>query len=596
MGIKYNCIVVFFLNWACTSLSQGWLPVENRGGRAYFVIELQEGMSVLSLVNSSAIPLDTFLKDNPKLGSQSALGTKIFIRAKRGDLAYKVLPGDTPFRIAKQFDIALDSLYSSNPRIQNTALKVGQSLQIRKGLIRLGRDAFETPKSFTEEKVPANKDINERSFEFEDSILFYKVRSGENLSELAKRFFIKISELKTLNALKSNTLQAGTTLKIPINKEVFLPVQHDVQAIQLANPMHTVNEANELSSSPAFQKLEYFKIGVFLPFGFDTLRFPLKGLSKMAMEFYMGAKMAVDSLEGLGCKGEVRYFDYCSGRDKIEDLISSGTLDDYNVLIGPMHNEDAILLTQYCEEKNIAMVYQGMNLPKIKSLKSNIYYVHTEMTLQLEKLSSLALEAARTNQVVFYRTNLPSDTARERYFLERYNQLSFNNHDRIISADLTTLKGLLGSGNQNVVISVSLDKQKVLELNSLALKNKTSVKLLGLKEWTDWKEINATINNESDFFYFSTSCLDYSNPSVKKFHKVFRAIYNSDLTKFSLFGFDVILGFAGSVSTCSSSLPYKGLFVKFDYPENKNTPTSFNNGLVLCRFKNFKQIKDAKFE
>lgn len=595
MGIKYKGIVVFFLQWACITLSQDWLPVVNRGGREYFTLELKEGMSFLTLVNSSSIPLDTLLKDNPDIRHQTAPGTIIYIRAERSDVKYSVVSGDTPFRIAKQFDVSLEALYASNPKLENEALKVGQIVFIHKGLIRQKKEAFDPPK-ITEAKINSTPDdIVLRGFEFGDSILFYKVRSGETLSEIAKRFFTKSNKLRELNKLKGDKLKVGTTLKIPIIEDDILPLQHSIKSIELATNSKIENGPLEDANNFPPTKVDFFKIGVFLSFGMDTINYPLKGLPKMAMEFYMGAKMAIDSLDRMGCKGEVRFFDYCSSKEQIANLISSGTLDDYHVLIGPVQMEAGQLLEPFCEERNIAYVYQGMSLPKIKSRKSNVFYVHTEMIPQLEKLSRLAQDAASSNQVIFYQTNLPSDTARERNFLAKYNQLAENGNNRIICADFTTLKGLLNSGKQNVVICVSLDKQKVLELTSTTIKNKTAVKLVGLKEWTDWKELNGTLKNESDFFYYSTSCLDYSNPSVKQFHKEFRSIYNVDLSKFSLFGFDVILGFAGRITECATSMPYHGLFIKFDYPENSNIPTRYNYGLSLCRFKNFKQIKDAKF-
>ncbi len=43
----------------------------------------------------------------------------------------------------------------------------------------------------------------------------HKVRSGESLSVLAKRYNISMTKLKSINNLKSNSLQIGQTLKIP---------------------------------------------------------------------------------------------------------------------------------------------------------------------------------------------------------------------------------------------------------------------------------------------------------------------------------------------------------------------------------------------
>jgi N-acetylmuramoyl-L-alanine amidase len=43
----------------------------------------------------------------------------------------------------------------------------------------------------------------------------HKVRSGESLSVLAKRYKISMTKLKSINNLKSNSLRIGQTLKIP---------------------------------------------------------------------------------------------------------------------------------------------------------------------------------------------------------------------------------------------------------------------------------------------------------------------------------------------------------------------------------------------
>jgi N-acetylmuramoyl-L-alanine amidase len=43
----------------------------------------------------------------------------------------------------------------------------------------------------------------------------HKVRSGESLSVLAKRYNISMKELKSVNKLKSDELRIGQTLKIP---------------------------------------------------------------------------------------------------------------------------------------------------------------------------------------------------------------------------------------------------------------------------------------------------------------------------------------------------------------------------------------------
>ena len=46
----------------------------------------------------------------------------------------------------------------------------------------------------------------------------YKVRRGDNLFEIARRFGLSVAELKKINSLKRNTIYAGQILRIAPNQ------------------------------------------------------------------------------------------------------------------------------------------------------------------------------------------------------------------------------------------------------------------------------------------------------------------------------------------------------------------------------------------
>ena len=48
-----------------------------------------------------------------------------------------------------------------------------------------------------------------------DEVTIYKVQSGDNLYDLAKKFGTSVSELKDLNNLKSDSLSINQELKVP---------------------------------------------------------------------------------------------------------------------------------------------------------------------------------------------------------------------------------------------------------------------------------------------------------------------------------------------------------------------------------------------
>jgi membrane-bound lytic murein transglycosylase D len=66
-------------------------------------------------------------------------------------------------------------------------------------------------KSVSTKRIAANSNKKTHS----ERIKYHKVRSGESLYVISKKYGVTINEIKSYNGLKSNNLQIGQTLKIP---------------------------------------------------------------------------------------------------------------------------------------------------------------------------------------------------------------------------------------------------------------------------------------------------------------------------------------------------------------------------------------------
>lgn len=109
-------------------------------------------------------------------------------------VSYKVQKGETLSSISKKYNITEEELKASNNLKSNT-LRSGQSLQIAQ---------VATPAS----AVPSNK------VELEAKSVSYKVKKGETLSSISKKYHITEDELKAMNNLKSSTIRFGQELKV----------------------------------------------------------------------------------------------------------------------------------------------------------------------------------------------------------------------------------------------------------------------------------------------------------------------------------------------------------------------------------------------
>jgi len=591
MGVRISIAFIGFF-WSCCS--QDLVPLLGRNEKVFHVVTYQEGMSLLGMLHSTSTSMDTFKRDNPTLTDSIVSGTLLYFRAQRKDLSHKVLSGDTPFGIAKRYAIPLDSLYSSNPLLNNNPLKVGQQIEVRRGVVRYSNSFFASPLTPDEDVKEPFPEMLYRGFSIEDSILIYPVRSGETITAIAKRFLTTSKKLKAYNRLTSNSLSAGMILKIPLVNDSISPAFGTIPAARQRiqgtppKPSFRVPVARPLSQDKSWN------IAVFLPLGGDTATIPLRGFSKNALDFYMGARLAIDSLNLRGCHGEVRFFDYWTERESVTNVLASGALKNCNLVVGPMHARESELLAKYCRTNNIPMVLQSASPSPEVQKNENVYSIATDMDRQLENLSSLAVKRLGSEQIILYTTKLPKDTSAENQFLTQFNQLN-RGVKRIIIADAPTLKALLRSGRPSLVFSVTQEKEKAVEVVVMVKNSAATNKMVGLKEWTDWKEINSKMPNESDFYYFSTGCLDYTNASVKTVHKRFRSVYSTDFTKYAMFGYDVLLGFGSWLSPCGVDFPYHGLMMNFNYMKSENEYHS-NYGLQLCRFRNFKSEKNASID
>lgn len=129
--------------------------------------------------------------------SRSASGSRAKTRAiaaKRGN--YVVRSGDSLWTISQSFGTTVATLKRANG-LRSSRLKVGQKLYI--------------PNSSSAATKQAAKDAGK----VKTQVASYRVRRGDNLYSIARRFDTTVPALKQTNALYSNLLKPGQTLTIP---------------------------------------------------------------------------------------------------------------------------------------------------------------------------------------------------------------------------------------------------------------------------------------------------------------------------------------------------------------------------------------------
>jgi len=115
---------------------------------------------------------------------------------------YRVKRGDNLARIAEQEDVTVAQLKEWNPGLKK-GLMAGQKVVIHKN----GESTVSSVSPKASPSVKAKKG---------HKIIAYKVRRGDTLSKIAKRYDVSPNQILNINGLgKRSTLQPGAVLKIP---------------------------------------------------------------------------------------------------------------------------------------------------------------------------------------------------------------------------------------------------------------------------------------------------------------------------------------------------------------------------------------------
>jgi LysM repeat protein len=109
-------------------------------------------------------------------------------------ISYKVKKGETLSSISKKYNVAEDELKASN-NLKSNALRLGQNLQI------------------AQTAVPTSNSASKK-VEVLATPISYKVKKGETLSSISKKYNVTEDELKTMNNLKSSVIRFGQELKV----------------------------------------------------------------------------------------------------------------------------------------------------------------------------------------------------------------------------------------------------------------------------------------------------------------------------------------------------------------------------------------------
>lgn len=547
MRFLIGCIcVLFFSSFALTQE----LGKVKREGETYVKYAVMKGNTLYSLHIKYGVSEEALKAANPGLTNELKIGQILYIPAstsKNNDFTIHVVKRhETLFGISREYNCSVDDLLKLNPGAEK-GLDVGQELKIPSS-----KNVASTPTA-TEDETPVTAPVNPYQ---NDSVISYTVNKGETLYSISKRFMVSMDKLMEVNNLTSVSIKKGQVLSIPLKKQDTSNL-----AVKKVPTLDTVST----SKGVFIPRKEKYKILVLLPMNLSASPKIISGLydentklnklTDAAVQFLMGAQLAIDSLEKLGLSGDVKFFDTERKAENLKKILTDSNTQNWDIVIGPFFPK---LLKQTADwgKVNKVPVIAVTNIPTAY-LKGNPY-LFSMVPSRITMIGGMAKYIAQrfpSAHVVMMNGSDEKEKEHIAYFKEVFTQ---NSPD---SSTSTIMMGSIGSASgsgmashfdlnrKNFIICLSSDVQKVMQFvnalnaaKNLARKyNEADVVMVGLKNWNDMTPLNDYYKNKFKFHYASSNFVNYDTLNVVNFNIEYRAKYGSDPSIFALHGFDVVL-------------------------------------------------------
>jgi len=299
-------------------------------------------------------------------------------------IQYKVIQGETMLAIAKKLDMKTKDLrrlnpdISSNPEV-NTVIII-PSNKLKK--VKTNRtntkssgdllDAEDTVEEEAGDTIVSEKEKkrNLLSIALEKEFKIHEVKKGDTFFSLTRFYNVTREELAFLNPELLEGLKLGQLIKIM--------------------PIEAVFEEDDFLYKDEIEAGIAIKAAIMLPFRaseLDTLSgpeiFENSPLANYVSDFYLGAEIAIDSLRKQGIALNIDVFDTGKNSTKIAAIIATNSLEENDVIIGPMYSEEVQFLA---EKINTPIVFPVSSKKQSKLTAINIVKTAPSKKLFREKL------------------------------------------------------------------------------------------------------------------------------------------------------------------------------------------------------------------
>lgn len=507
--------------------------------------------------------------------------TKAVTPVDKAQVGYKEIdiePRQTLYSLAVEYQTSVQKLMELNPELSE-GLKSGQKIKVP----TTGKSVAEAPK--TSETKPVGSSAQENQ-----AYNTITIEPKQTLFSIAKEYNLSVDELIEMNPdLRKGGLQIGMELNIPSTGGA--PVKSTT-----TEPKWSVEPSGAfVDLTTSVDRYTAKELVLLLPFNTSRIgdnindRMKTDGFLNMTMDFYLGAKLAIDKATRMGLPLTVKVFDSNETKNSsdVKRILQGEGISKAEVVIGPFFQSNVDEAVKALPNSDIVLVSPLSN----EKANPSPQLVQTMPYGDVLKQALLEYFSKGDSKITVIVDEKKTST-------KRFMQRNYPNIKLIETKELKDIDKTLVAGKNNVFI---LDSNSIE--SALLLTDK-------LKTRTDKFDIQVASFDKSEVFDYgeikieTLVGLNYTFPSVTRdsetsldttFAREYKAQNNAMPNRFAIRGYDVTLdvilrmfqreGFTGSIGVKSTEIENK--FVYSKNPEG----TIRNKGVYILQYNNDLTVK-----
>ena len=378
---------------------------------------------------------------------------------------------------------------------------------------------------------------------------------------------------------------------------------------------------------PGGEQLSQYNVVVMMPFlgnRFNSLDSEIDEKSNLALQFYGGAKLALEALAANNKNLNITVMDTEGSEAKVRSLMNRSELYNAHMIVGPVRSSNLKIVANFAKENRKVLV--SPLSPSSTVAKENPFYVQVSPSLRAhcEAITRHVRDRYETDQVVLVCRNKDAEMNRLKYFqnansryegstlAKRFKEYivtdasaDFNEMDlsAYLLEDKTTVFVVPSWSNESFVYSL---------MHKLNLaKRDQEVVVYGMPQWMRFERIAYDYFEQLNVHVSSDTYIEMEAPKVRTFRQEFFNQFGTVPTEDAFVGYDVVNYFVDMmikkgtrfqevidqypVDNLHTSFKFEGVPIPNAQPEQKsNTVNHYENSHVnILEFKDY-QFKPAR--